>query len=171
MKRQPTDWEKIFAKWPIRGQPPKYTNSSCSSITTTKRAKDLNRHFSEKDMQTANRHIYDAQDHQYNKVSPHTGQNVCMLSHFSHVWLCDPMGCSLWGSSVHGILQARILEWVAISSSTEVPVGDAGYWTWGLTHAKHELYHWATPSKGTLWLHRLRIDSLNPSSFILWHFN
>ena len=28
--------------------------------------------------------------------------------------LCDPMGCSLPGSSVHGILQARILEWVAI---------------------------------------------------------
>ena len=31
--------------------------------------------------------------------------------------LCDPMDCSLRGSSVHGILQARILQWVAISSS------------------------------------------------------
>ena len=31
--------------------------------------------------------------------------------------LCDPMDCSLTGSSVHGILQARILEWVAIPSS------------------------------------------------------
>ena len=31
--------------------------------------------------------------------------------------LCDPMDCSPPGSSVHGILQARILEWVAISSS------------------------------------------------------
>ena len=29
--------------------------------------------------------------------------------------LCDPIDCSLPGSSVHGILQARILEWVAIS--------------------------------------------------------
>ena len=29
--------------------------------------------------------------------------------------LCDPMDCSLPGSSDHGILQARILEWVAIS--------------------------------------------------------
>ena len=28
--------------------------------------------------------------------------------------LCDPVACSLPGSSVHGILQARILEWVAI---------------------------------------------------------
>ena len=30
---------------------------------------------------------------------------------------CDPMDCSLPGSSVHGIVQARILEWVAISFS------------------------------------------------------
>ena len=28
--------------------------------------------------------------------------------------LCDPMDCSLPGSSLHGILQARVLEWVAI---------------------------------------------------------
>jgi len=31
--------------------------------------------------------------------------------------LCDPMDCSLPGSSIHGIFQARVLEWVAISSS------------------------------------------------------
>ena len=31
--------------------------------------------------------------------------------------LCDPMDCSLPGSSVHGILQARTLEWVSISFS------------------------------------------------------
>ena len=40
-----------------------------------------------------------------------------MLSCFSHVWLCNPMDCSPPGASVHGILQARILEWVAISFS------------------------------------------------------
>ena len=28
--------------------------------------------------------------------------------------LCDPMDCNLSGSYIHGILQARILEWVAI---------------------------------------------------------
>ena len=28
---------------------------------------------------------------------------------------CDPMDCSLSGSSVHGIFQARVLEWIAIS--------------------------------------------------------
>ena len=31
--------------------------------------------------------------------------------------LCDPMDCSPPGSSVHGIFQARTLEWVAISFS------------------------------------------------------
>ena len=31
--------------------------------------------------------------------------------------LCDPMDCTLPGSSVHGILQARILEWVLMPSS------------------------------------------------------
>ena len=31
--------------------------------------------------------------------------------------LCDPMDCSPPGSSVHGILQARMLEWVAIPLS------------------------------------------------------
>ena len=33
--------------------------------------------------------------------------------------LCDSMDCSPPGSSIHGILQARILEWVAISFSRE----------------------------------------------------
>ena len=34
--------------------------------------------------------------------------------------LCDPMNCSPPGSSVHGILQARILEWVAIPFSRDL---------------------------------------------------
>ena len=33
---------------------------------------------------------------------------------------CDPMDCSLPGSSVHGILQARILEWEAILFSSNL---------------------------------------------------
>ena len=36
----------------------------------------------------------------------------------SYPTLCDPMGCSLPGSSVHEILQARILEWLPISFSS-----------------------------------------------------
>ena len=35
--------------------------------------------------------------------------------------LSDPMDCSLSGSSVHGIFQARILDWVAISFSRDLP--------------------------------------------------
>ena len=49
-----------------------------------------------------------------------------MEKNFLNVWsevaqscptLCDPMDCSLPGSPIHGIFQARILEGVAISSS------------------------------------------------------
>ena len=35
--------------------------------------------------------------------------------------LCNPKDCSLPGSSVHGIFQARVLEWVAISFSRDLP--------------------------------------------------
>ena len=47
---------------------------------------------------------------------------LLLLSRFSHVRLCDPIGGSPPGSSVPGILQARTLEWVAISFS------NAGKW-------------------------------------------
>ena len=36
----------------------------------------------------------------------------------SHPALSDPMDCSLPGSSIHGIFQVRVLEWVAIAFST-----------------------------------------------------
>ena len=41
----------------------------------------------------------------------------CVLSHFSCVWLCYPMNWCPSGSSLHGVLQTRILEWVAMPSS------------------------------------------------------
>ena len=37
--------------------------------------------------------------------------------------LIDPMDCSLPGSSVHGIFQARVLEWGAIAFSVALPIG------------------------------------------------
>ena len=40
--------------------------------------------------------------------------DVLALSRFSPVQLCDPMDCSPPGSSVHGVSQAGILEWVAV---------------------------------------------------------
>jgi len=42
---------------------------------------------------------------------------VCCSVAQSCLTLCDPMDCSLPGSSLHGILQARLLERIAISSS------------------------------------------------------
>ena len=44
-----------------------------------------------------------------------------MLTHFSHVGLCDPMDYSPPGSSVHGILQARIPEWLPSPPPGEIP--------------------------------------------------
>ena len=55
--------------------------------------------------------------------------------------LCDPIDCSPPGSSVHTILQARILEWVAISFSrgSSWPRGQ----TWVSCIARQILYYWA----------------------------
>ena len=39
----------------------------------------------------------------------------------SSLTLCDPMDYSLPGTSVHGILQARVLEWVAIHFPRDLP--------------------------------------------------
>ena len=47
------------------------------------------------------------------KISRKTYRYIYMLN---RVWLCDPMDCSPPSSSVHEILQARILEWVAFPS-------------------------------------------------------
>ena len=41
---------------------------------------------------------------------------VCLVTQ-SCLTLCDTMDCSPSGSSVHGILQAKILEWIAMPSS------------------------------------------------------
>ena len=39
----------------------------------------------------------------------------------SYLTLCDPMACSPPGSSVHGVSQAGIQEWVTISFSGDLP--------------------------------------------------
>ena len=59
--------------------------------------------------------------------------------------LCNPMECSLLGSSVHGIFQARILKWAAIWYSR------GSSWPRDQTHVscvsyigRQILYHWAT---------------------------
>ena len=61
---------------------------------------------------------------------------VCSVAH-SCSTLCDPMDYSQPGSSVHGILQARKLEWVAISYSR----GSSQGWKLHLLHLLHWLVH------------------------------
>ena len=56
--------------------------------------------------------------------------------------LCDPIHCSPPDSSVHGIFQARILEWVALSSSRgSFPSGDQAHIS---GTGRQILYCWAT---------------------------
>ena len=54
--------------------------------------------------------------------------------------LCNSMDCGLSGSSVHGILQTRILEWVAMASSRGI------FPTQGLNLYLLYLLHWQTGS-------------------------
>ena len=54
-----------------------------------------------------------------NKSTMYTQSKSCREVTQSCPTLCDPMDCSPPGSSVQGILQARIPEWVAIPSSRE----------------------------------------------------
>ena len=39
----------------------------------------------------------------------------------SRVRLCDPTDCSIPGSSIHGIFQARVLEWLPFPSPKDLP--------------------------------------------------
>ena len=78
-----------------------------------------------------------------------SSEPACMLS-----WptLCDPMGYSLLGFSVHEILQARMLEWVAISSfrGSSWPRDQI----WFFCIAGSSFYYWSTwesSEPGILW--------------------
>jgi len=58
------------------------------------------------------------------KIKHRFAVRVCIRAKLlqSCMSLCNPMDCSPPGSSVHGTLQARILEWVAISFSDRFAV-------------------------------------------------
>ena len=67
---------------------------------------------------------------------------VCELSRFSHALLCSPMGYSPPGSSVHGILPARILKWVAMPSSRgSSQLSDQIHMSYVSFIARQVLYH------------------------------
>ena len=53
-----------------------------------------------------------------------------------HLTLCDPMDCSRQGPSVHGVVQAGILEWVATSFTRGILL------TQGLNLCLLHLLHW-----------------------------
>ena len=66
-------------------------------------------------------------------------------SHQSYLTLCDPIDVNLPGSSVPGILQARILEWLAISFSRgSFPSRDRTGVYCICCIGRWILYHWAT---------------------------
>ena len=52
--------------------------------------------------------------------------------------LCDPMDCSLPGSSVHGIFQAIVLEWIAFPSPGNFPTKESNP---GLPHCRQTVNH------------------------------
>ena len=69
------------------------------------------------------------------------GLCVCVLVAQSHPTLCNPMDCSPPGSSVHGILQTRILEWIAISPPVMALTQGLNF---GPPYCRQILYHWVT---------------------------
>ena len=68
---------------------------------------------------------------------------LCAKSLQSCLTPCDPMDCSPSGSSVHGILQARTLEWVAMPSSRgSSRPRDQSHGSYLSCFGSGALYHW-----------------------------
>ena len=70
---------------------------------------------------------------------------MCVLSCLT---LCNPMDYSPPGSSVHGVLQARILEWVVISSRGSSQSKDRTRISCLSSIGRQMLFHWATWKTG-----------------------
>ena len=73
--------------------------------------KDLNRHFPKEDIQIVNEHMERCSTALIIAAAAAKSLQSCPT-------LCDPIDGSPLGSPVPGILQARTLEWVAISFSS-----------------------------------------------------
>ena len=98
--------------------------------------------------------------------------------------LCDPMNCSPPGSSVHGILQARILEWVPCPSAGDVPdpgieltspvspalqVGSLPLSHWGSLKASNTCnFRWAIRIRSLGWEDPLEKEMAIHSSTLAW---
>ena len=97
---------------------------------------------------------------------------------------CDPVDCSLPGFSVHGILQARILEWVTISFSTSIITLNVNRLThqpkdtewlggWKRVHISTSIYHITllTPQTACDYFYfRLITFPLWPAIVIIFYF-
>ena len=70
--------------------------------------------------------------------------------------LCDPMDCSLSGSSIHGIFQARVLEWAAISFSRGS--SRPRDWTWVSRIVGRRFTVWATREVPSLLIREMQIN-------------
>ena len=69
----------------------------------------------------------------------------------SHLTLCDLMDCSPPGSSLHGIFQARILKWIAVSFSRSSQPRDWTCVSWGSCIGSQILYLCATREAPGQW--------------------
>ena len=92
---------------------------------------------------------------------------MCSFVAKSSPTLCDPRYCRTPGSSVHGISQARILEWVAVSSSRtssrprdQTHVSCIGQWI---------LYHWAITLLNRLFT-SFPVQWSGEELLVLWRF-
>ena len=94
---------------------------------------------------------------------PHECAVLCLVTQ-SCLTLCDPMDCSPPGSSVHVILQARILEWVAILGHTGPEVMKPDYLNNG---PGAEVYAFLSPwSQLFISSFELVTNGLNKSKFL-----
>ena len=102
-------------------------------------------------------------DHCFSLISLCAGWHItAMILTYFNMWrdwvsevaqscltLCDPMDCSLPGSSASGILQARVLEWVALSFSRRSY--QPRDWTWVSRIAGRRFTIWATREDKRKW--------------------
>ena len=122
-------------------------------------------------------------DHCFSLISLCAGWHItAMILTYFNMWrdwvsevaqscltLCDPMDCSLPHSSIHGIFQARVLEWIAISFSRgpsrprdqiEVScVAGRRFNLWATREAR--ILEWVAISFSNAWKWKVKVKSLS----------